>query len=54
MQKTAAPAEYDADFALWAESKAAQLRDYSPAHGGTDFTVPLFDEFMRWAMPELG
>jgi hypothetical protein len=27
---------------------------YSPAHGDTDFTVPLFDEFMRRAMPELG
>ena len=24
---------------------------YSPAHGETAFTVPLFDEFMRRAMP---
>ena len=24
---------------------------YSPAHGDMDFTVPLFDEFMRRAMP---
>jgi hypothetical protein len=27
MRKTAAPAGYDADFALWAESQAAALRD---------------------------
>ena len=26
---------------------------YSPAHGDTAFTVPLFDEFMKRAMPEL-
>ena len=26
---------------------------YSPAHGDMAFTVPLFDEFMRRAMPEL-
>jgi hypothetical protein len=26
---------------------------YSPAHGDTAFTVPLFDEFMRRIMPEL-
>jgi hypothetical protein len=25
---------------------------YSPAHGDMTFTVPLFDEFMRRAMPE--
>ena len=25
---------------------------YSPAHGDTAFTVPLFDEFMRRNMPE--
>lgn len=25
---------------------------YSPAHGDTEFTVPLFDEFMRRTMPE--
>lgn len=25
---------------------------YSPAHGDTDFTVPLFDDFMRRTMPE--
>jgi hypothetical protein len=25
---------------------------YSPAHGDTAFTVPLFDEFMRRAIPE--
>jgi hypothetical protein len=25
---------------------------YSPAHGDTAFTVPLFDEFMRRTMPE--
>ncbi len=25
---------------------------YSPAHGDMAFTVPLFDEFMRRAMPE--
>ncbi len=25
---------------------------YSPAHGDTAFTVPLFDEFMRRIMPE--
>ena len=24
---------------------------YSPNHGGTAFTVPLFDEFMRRIMP---
>jgi hypothetical protein len=24
---------------------------YSPAHGDTAFTVPLFDEFMRRTMP---
>jgi hypothetical protein len=23
----------------------------SPNHGDTAFTVPLFDEFMRWIMP---
>ncbi len=27
---------------------------FSPAHGDTAFTVPLFDEFMRRAMPETG
>lgn len=27
---------------------------YSPAHGDMDFTVPLFDEFMRRAMPNFG
>ncbi len=27
---------------------------YSPAHGDMDFTVPLFDEFMRRAMPTFG
>jgi hypothetical protein len=27
---------------------------YSPAHGDMDFTVPLFDEFMRRAMPHFG
>lgn len=27
---------------------------YSPAHGDTAFTVPMFDEFMRRIMPELG
>jgi len=26
---------------------------YSPAHGDMAFTVPLFDEFMRRAMPML-
>ena len=26
---------------------------YSPSHGDTAFTVPLFDEFMRRSMPEL-
>lgn len=26
---------------------------YSPAHGDTSFTVPLFDEFMRRIMPAL-
>jgi Mn-dependent DtxR family transcriptional regulator len=26
---------------------------YSPAHGDTAFTVPLFDGFMRRVMPEL-
>jgi hypothetical protein len=26
---------------------------FSPAHGDTAFTVPLFDEFMRRAIPEL-
>lgn len=26
---------------------------YSPAHGDTEFTVPLFDQYMRRAMPEL-
>lgn len=25
---------------------------YSPAHGDMAFTVPLFDEFMRRAIPE--
>ena len=25
---------------------------YSPAHGDTAFTVPLFDEFLRRAIPE--
>jgi len=25
---------------------------YSPAHGDVAFTVPLFDEFMRRAIPE--
>jgi hypothetical protein len=24
---------------------------YSPAHGDTGFTVPLFDQFMRRVMP---
>ncbi len=24
---------------------------YSPAHGDTSFTVPMFDEFMRRSMP---
>jgi hypothetical protein len=27
---------------------------YSPKHGDTEFTVPLFDEFMRRKMPRLG
>jgi len=27
---------------------------YSPAHGDTAFTVPLFDEFMKRAMPDTG
>ena len=26
---------------------------YSPAHGDMAFTVPLFDEFMRRAIPDL-
>lgn len=26
---------------------------YSPQHGDTAFTVPLFDEFMKRIMPEL-
>lgn len=26
---------------------------YSPSHGVVDFTVPLFDEFMRRMMPSL-
>jgi hypothetical protein len=26
---------------------------YSPAHGDTAFTVPLFDTFMKRAMPQL-
>ncbi len=26
---------------------------YSPAHGDTAFTVPLFDGFMKRIMPEL-
>ena len=26
---------------------------YSPAHGDMAFTVPLFDEFMLRAMPDL-
>jgi hypothetical protein len=25
---------------------------WSPAHGDTAFTVPLFDEFMRRSMPD--
>jgi hypothetical protein len=25
---------------------------YSPTHGDMAFTVPLFDKFMRWAIPE--
>ena len=25
---------------------------YSPAHGDTSFTVPLFDEYMKRVMPE--
>ena len=25
---------------------------WSPGHGDTDFTVPLFDEFMRRTMPD--
>jgi len=25
---------------------------YSPAHGDTAFTVPLFDDFMRRTMPD--
>ena len=35
----------------------AQLIDkgmiWSPAHGDTAFTVPLFDEFMRRVMPRV-
>lgn len=27
---------------------------YSPAHGDTAFTVPLFDEFMMRAIPAFG
>ena len=27
---------------------------YSPAHGDTAFTVPLFDEFMKRMMPNTG
>ena len=27
---------------------------YSPAHGDTAFTVPLFDQFMRRIMPDAG
>ncbi len=27
---------------------------YSPAHGDTAFTVPLFDQFMRRTMPAVG
>jgi hypothetical protein len=27
---------------------------YSPAHGDMAFTVPLFDEFMRRAIPQFG
>ena len=26
---------------------------YSPIYGDTEFTVPLFDEFMKRAMPQL-
>jgi hypothetical protein len=27
---------------------------YSPAHGDTAFTAPLFDAFMKWIMPQVG
>ncbi|GMQ76892.1 MAG: hypothetical protein BMS9Abin01_2194 [Gammaproteobacteria bacterium] len=27
---------------------------YSPEHGDTAFTVPLFDEFMKRTMPDFG
>jgi hypothetical protein len=51
-----------------AETLAAQVRSvaplrsglirkgmiYSPAHGDTAFTVPLFDQFLRRQMPKLG
>ena len=26
---------------------------YSPTHGDTEFTVPLFDEYMKRVIPEL-
>jgi hypothetical protein len=26
---------------------------YSPSHGGTAFTVPLFDQYMKRVMPEM-
>jgi hypothetical protein len=26
---------------------------YSPKHGDTAFTVPLFDGFMKWIIPTL-
>jgi len=27
---------------------------YSPAHGDTAFTVPMFDEYLRRTMPDTG
>lgn len=34
-------------------SLIAKAMLYSPAHGDTAFTVPLFDDFMRRVMPDI-
>lgn len=47
--------EYGADVTSVAPTRSSLIAKgmiYSPAHGDTAFTVPLFDEFMRREMPD--
>ncbi len=49
-------AEYGAEVSSVAPIRSSLIGKgmiYSPAHGDTEFTVPLFDEFMKREIPGL-